>query len=349
MRFERKLTLAVLALFVPPTAVAGLVLLLLYRRGALQEPSSLLTAVLIGLAALMSYLALVTHGLARSLSRTVKELRHGVELIATVNPGHRLRIDTGDELQALGEDINRLAELLDAARKAGTPGPSARAPRPELLDLPRLDEMAPPIEPGGGNQRLADLTFVAFDTETTGLRPEGGDRVVSLAGVWIDRGQVRRDRTFHALVDPGRPVPPESTRIHGLDGAALAGAPRLDAVLPAFLDFARDAVLVGHDVSFDLRFLVPEAARLELRALSGRPVLDTGLLSRSLHGPGEEHTLEAVAARLGVPVVGRHSALGDALMTAELFVRLLALLSRRGVHTLGQALDAMHRARTPII
>jgi DNA polymerase III epsilon subunit family exonuclease len=348
MRFERKLTLAVLALFVPPTAVAGLVLLLLYRRGALQEPSSLLTAVLIGLAALMSYLALVTHGLARSLSRTVKQLRHGAELIATVNPGHRLRIDTGDELQALGEDINRLAELLDAARKGGAPGPG-RAPRPELLDFALLDEMAPPIEPGGGSQRLADLTFVALDTETTGLRPEGGDRVISLAGVWIDRGQVRRDRTFHTLVDPGRPVPPESTRIHGLDAAALAGAPRLDAVLPAFLNFARGAVLVGHDVSFDLRFLVPEAARLELRALSGRPVLDTGLLSRSLHGPGEEHTLEAVAARLGVPVVGRHSALGDALLTAELFVRLLALLSRRGVHTLGQALDAMRRARTPII
>lgn len=82
MRLERKLTLAVLALFVPPTAVAGLVLLLLYRRGALEEPSSLLVAVLVGLAALMAYLAAVTHGLARALSRTVEELRPGAELIA---------------------------------------------------------------------------------------------------------------------------------------------------------------------------------------------------------------------------------------------------------------------------
>jgi DNA polymerase III epsilon subunit family exonuclease len=331
MRFERKLTLAVLALFIPPTAVAGVILLLLYRRGALEEPSSLLTAVLVGLAALMSYLALVTHGLARSLGRTVKDLRHGVELIATVNPGHRLRIRTGDELQALGEDINRLADLLDTARRGRTP------------------EMDPAVETRECDQRLADLAFVVFDTETTGLRPEAGDRVVSLAGVKVEAGQVRRDRTFHALVDPGRPVPPESTRIHGLDAAALAGAPPLSAVLPAFLDFAGDAVLVAHDASFDLRFLVPEAARLGLSALSGRPVLDTGLLSRSLHGPGEEHTLEALAWRLGVPVVGRHSALGDALTTAELFVRLLTLLTRRGVHTVGQALEAMRRARTPIV
>jgi len=127
------------------------------------------------------------------------------------------------------------------------------------------------------------------------------------------------------------------------------GTPPLDVVLPAFLRFAGNAVLVGHEVSFDLQFLAPEAQRLGLPSLTTRPVLDTRLLSRSLHGPAEEHSLETVALRLGVPVVGRHSALGDALTTAEIFVRLLAVLRNRGVSTLGEALEAVRRARTPII
>jgi DNA polymerase-3 subunit epsilon len=126
----------------------------------------------------------------------------------------------------------------------------------------------------------------------------------------------------------------------------VAGAPAIDLVLPAFLRFAREAVLVGHEASFDLRFLEPEARRLGLPSLTAtRPILDTRLLSRSLHGPGESHTLEAVALRLGVPVTGRHSALGDALTTAELLVRLLALVQKRGVLTLGQALDLVRDAR----
>lgn len=102
------------------------------------------------------------------------------------------------------------------------------------------------------------------------------------------------------------------------------------------------------EASFDLRFLEPEARRLDLSSLTrGRPILDTRLLSRALHGPGADHSLEAIALRLGVEVRGRHSALGDALTTAEIFVRLIALLKKRGVRTLGEALDAIRRARTP--
>jgi DNA polymerase-3 subunit epsilon len=129
----------------------------------------------------------------------------------------------------------------------------------------------------------------------------------------------------------------------------VADAADMDAVLSAFLQFAGDAVLVGHEVSFDLRFLEPEARRLGLPSLKGRPILDTRLLSGSLHGPGEAHTLEAIAARLGVPVTARHSALGDAITTAEVLVRLLALLQKRGVHTLGEILDAVRRARGPAV
>jgi len=129
----------------------------------------------------------------------------------------------------------------------------------------------------------------------------------------------------------------------------VAAAPTMDLVLPAFLRFAREAVLVGHEASFDLRFLEPEARRLGLPSLTARPILDTRLLSRSLHGLGESHSLEAIALRLGVTVTGRHSALGDALTTAEILARLLVLLQKRGVLTLGATLDTVRGARRVVV
>jgi DNA polymerase III subunit epsilon len=126
----------------------------------------------------------------------------------------------------------------------------------------------------------------------------------------------------------------------------VADAPPLDVVLPAFLRFVGGAVLVGHQVSFDLRFLAVEADRLGLPPVGlTHPVLDTRLLSEVVHGPLGAHGLDAVADRLGVAVRGRHSALGDALATAEIFVRLVELLRRRGVRTLGEAIEASRRAR----
>jgi DNA polymerase-3 subunit epsilon len=210
------------------------------------------------------------------------------------------------------------------------------------------------MEPGlalAERERLLDgLAFVVFDTETTGLRPEAGDRVISIAGVRVRDGRVMRRDIFDALIDPGRAIPPESVKFHGITDSMVAGAPVMEVVLPVFLRFVGGAVLVGHEASFDLRFLEPEARRLDLSSLArGRPILDTRLLSRALHGPGADHSLEAIALRLGVEVRGRHSALGDALTTAEIFVRLIALLKKRGVRTLGEALDAVRRARTPVI
>ena len=356
MRLERKLTLAVLGLFIPPTVVAGLVLVLLYRRGLLEDPGSLLTAVLIGLGAMVGYLIVVARSIGHAIVRTIEELRRGAELMATVNPAHRLNVRTGDELEALGGEINRLADALRTARdgtmqeerreSAREPGSLGDPSRSELSDFSLLETVERHVGPAEREHRLDALTFVVFDTETTGLRPEAGDRVVSLAGVRVRGGIVRRHETFDTLVDPGREVPEESVRIHGITAEMLVGAPRLETALPAFLEFAGPAVLVGHEASFDMRFLEREACRLGLPSLAeSRPVLDTRLLSRSLHGPAESHTLDAVALRLGVMIAGRHSALGDALITAEVLLRLLTLIQKRGILTLGQALDAVRRAR----
>jgi DNA polymerase-3 subunit epsilon len=121
----------------------------------------------------------------------------------------------------------------------------------------------------------------------------------------------------------------------------------LDEVLPAFLRFAGDAVIVGHEVWFDLAFLEPEAKRMGLPAIpSGNGVVDTRLCSRLIHGSLPDHTLDAVAERLGVSIQGRHSALGDALATAEVLVRFLPLLRKRGITTLAALLEAFQKRRS---
>jgi DNA polymerase III subunit epsilon len=218
----------------------------------------------------------------------------------------------------------------------------------DLYDFSLMDVMERHL-PGAARDRLLDeLTYVVLDTETTGLRPEEGDRVVSLAGVRVRGGAVKRAESFDALVNPGRAIPGASTRFHGITDEMVAGAPSIDAVLPAFARFVEGSVLVGHEVWFDLRFLDPVCVRLGRPALSAsHAVLDVRLLSRAVHGTAPDHDLEVLAERLGVRIRGRHSALGDALATAETFVRLLGLLHKRGWRTLGDALEAIHRARGP--
>ena len=135
---------------------------------------------------------------------------------------------------------------------------------------------------------------------------------------------------------------PKAAAITGIDDAMLAGQPAIDKVLPALHQFGEDTVLVAHNAAFDMRFLQLKESATGLRF--DQPVLDTLLLSAVLHPQQESHRLEAIAERLGVRVVGRHTALGDALVTAEVFQKLVPLLADRGIHTLGQALAASRQS-----
>ena len=185
---------------------------------------------------------------------------------------------------------------------------------------------------------LASLGFTVFDTETTGLHPSAGDRIISIGAVRILNGRLLRHDVFEQLVDPERTVPRNSIRIHGIQPAVLVGQPKLREVLPQFHRFCEDTVLVAHNAAFDMRFL--ELAQGEAGVSFTQPVLDTLLLSAAVHPRLVDHSLEAIAERLGVTVVGRHTAIGDAIMTAEIFLRLVALLAANGVTTLGEALAA---------
>ncbi|MDP9293010.1 MAG: 3'-5' exonuclease, partial [Actinomycetota bacterium] len=134
---------------------------------------------------------------------------------------------------------------------------------------------------------------------------------------------------------------PASVAVHGITPELLRGQPTIDAVLPDFARFAEDTVLVGHNVGFDLRFIELKEAQTGVRLR--QPVLDTLLLSAVVHPGHEDHSLEAMAARLGVSVIGRHTALGDAILTGEVFLGLLRLLVAQGMTTLGEARAAAQK------
>lgn len=183
---------------------------------------------------------------------------------------------------------------------------------------------------------LDQLVFTVVDCETTGLHVEAGDKLVAVAAVRVDRGQVRTEDTFDMLANPGRPIPEVSREIHGISDDMVAGAPPTTDVVAAFARYADESVLVGHHLGFDVGFLRPVARRTG----SALPEygLDTMLLSAVLFTAADtHHGLDALCGRLGVPIIGRHTALGDSLATAEALVRMMPMLAARGITTLGQA------------
>jgi DNA polymerase-3 subunit epsilon len=229
--------------------------------------------------------------------------------------------------------------LLPLNEAAPQPAPQAAldlGSRPELYDFDLFD--LPEESLAWQDRNLGDLAYTVFDTETTGFHPDAGDEIVSVGAVRVVNGRLLRQETFERLVDPRRSVPARSVAVHGLTADMLRGQPTIDAVLPLLARFAEGTVLVGHNVGFDLSFLRLKEAQTGVRFI--QPVLDTLLLDAALHPDHEHHTLEAIAARLGIGVVGRHTALGDALLTGEVFVGLVTLLQQRGIRTLGEALAA---------
>jgi len=154
-------------------------------------------------------------------------------------------------------------------------------------------------------------------------------------------GRLLRQESFEQLVDPRRDIPAAGIPIHGITPEMVRGQPLLEEVLPAFHAYAGDTVLVAHNAAFDMRFLQLAEERTGVRF--DQPVLDTLLLSALVHPQQESHRLEAIAERFGVTIVGRHTALGDALVTAEIFQKLIPLLAAMGIHTLGQAREAAQK------
>jgi len=185
---------------------------------------------------------------------------------------------------------------------------------------------------------LRDLTYVVFDTETTGLNPSGGDEIISIAGIRLHNGIISNEEIFDELVNPKRNIPLTSLKIHEIYPEMLTDKPTIDKVLPMFHEFAENTILVAHNASFDMRFFQLKEKQTGIKFTN--PVLDTLLLSSVCHPKQEIHNLEDIAEKCGVEVIGRHTALGDSLVTAEVLLKLIPILEANGIKTLGQAREA---------
>lgn len=179
---------------------------------------------------------------------------------------------------------------------------------------------------------------IVLDTETTGLEPEDGHRIIEIGCLeLIDRGLTGRQ--FHRYINPERPVESDALTIHGLSDEFLADKPRFEEIAGEFMDFIRGAELLIHNASFDVGFLDSELARLEgaPKVADIAEVLDTLMLAREIH-PGQRNSLDALCRRYEVDNSNRtlHGALLDSELLAEVY-----LMMTGGQVALGLDLDGV--------
>lgn len=164
-------------------------------------------------------------------------------------------------------------------------------------------------------QKLADVTFVAFDTETTGFSPKT-DRIVELAAVKFRAGRILEKKAW--LINPERPIPDRVERVHGITAAMVQSQPPFAEIYPEFEEFAAGCVLIAHNALFDVRMVNAEVARADLARLPN-PVVDSLRLFRSWYPEAEGHTLEGLMRHTGESADGYHRALADSVYIALIF------------------------------
>ena len=188
---------------------------------------------------------------------------------------------------------------------------------------------------------------IVFDTETTGLSPAGGDRMVEIGCIEMI-GRVETGRHFHCYFNPERSMPSEAEAVHGLSDIFLSDKPRFPDKAEELLEFIGDAPLVAHNASFDFGFLNHELER------SGRPtvcmtrMVDTLVLARSRH-PGAKHSLDALCTRYGIDRSQRvkHGALLDAQLLAQVYIELTG--GRQiGLGLIAEAPNSVSDAHSPV-
>jgi DNA polymerase-3 subunit epsilon len=168
------------------------------------------------------------------------------------------------------------------------------------------------------NLRLREMKLVVLDTETTGLNPGAGDEIISI-GACLIRGDKILPELFHRFTNPYRPIPPRITELTGINDEMVAGADDFYTVMADFLEFLKDRVIVGHAVDFDINFLNYKLKPYNMRI--NNYCIDTGTLSKALYPHWKEHTLDNILANMDITPHGRHTAQGDALLTAEVFLK----------------------------
>lgn len=190
---------------------------------------------------------------------------------------------------------------------------------------------------------LSNLTYVVFDTETTGLLPDAGDEICQVAAIRIVNGNIVPTETLDTLVDPERHIPKASTKIHHITNEMVRGQPTIDIAGRALHSFARGSVLVAHNAPFDMAFLHRNSDRIG--ATFEHTIIDTVLLSAVVFGQSQSHSLDDICARLGIeiPPHQRHTAIGDTIATAQAFLKMLQIAKAKGIVTLEDLVIEMKR------
>jgi DNA polymerase-3 subunit epsilon len=164
---------------------------------------------------------------------------------------------------------------------------------------------------------------IIFDTETTGLRPEDGERIIEIGAVELENG-FPTGRSFHVYLNPqGRPVHPDALRVHGITDQFLADKPAFPAIAAEFMEFIGGANLVAHNAAFDIGFVNAELARIGQPPILADKVIDTLQIARRKHPMGP-NSLDALCGRYGIDNAHRtrHGALLDAELLAEVYIEL---------------------------
>ena len=198
-----------------------------------------------------------------------------------------------------------------------------------LPDDPRMARLCEKFRRQNKKQILAqtieESRFVVMDTETTGFHVYAGDEMISISMLEY-KGLNPTGREYTQLINPKRLIPAETTAIHHITDQDVADSPKIETVLPDIAEFIDNAILIGHHINFDIRFLnkyLKQQVGCQLR----NPSLDTMLLFTTHTGRMGHYTLEEIAECCHVEVLDRHTARGDALMAAGIFTCITPLLS----------------------
>ncbi len=186
------------------------------------------------------------------------------------------------------------------------------------------------IVTGDKGQTLRE-TYVVFDIETTGFSPVN-NRIIEIGAVRVEEGKITS--RYSAFVNPEVPIPYTIEKLTGIRDDMVVNAPVIEKVLPEFLAFCEDAVLVAHNAAFDMSFIMENCRRQAID--TDFTYVDTVGISRVLLTGQSKHTLDAVAKTLGVSLENHHRAVDDAEATAEIFVKFIQMLQKDGITTLSQ-------------
>jgi DNA polymerase III epsilon subunit len=184
------------------------------------------------------------------------------------------------------------------------------------------------------DKKIDEAEFIIFDTETTGLNPEAGDRIVELAAIrWRAGKEIAQFETF---IDPKRPIQDAAFEVNRITPQMLQNAPEAKDVMPRFLAFIQDACICSYNAAFDLGFINSELKRLGLVLPKESMVVDILRMARRLLPGLERYALWFVAEKMGATHMQEHRALSDVKLTLEVFEKFLVRLKPKGV------LDTLH-------